>query len=64
MATETQELSNIEDFIKRLTKVKKDLAILYEEIANDGVEDDGNLSSIHNAILNVQCAIKHMEKQL
>ena len=58
---------NMMDINKDLAKMKdirKELSEVYDSQVNDGVVDNGNLSEIHNAILNVQTVIRWLESKI
>ena len=47
--------------LEQLKKVVRDLANVYKTQVTDNISDNGNLSTLNNAILNVKCAIKWIE---
>lgn len=49
--------------LKQLKQVRGILASVYSTQATDSLVDNGNLTQINNAILNVNAAIKWLEAQ-
>ena len=47
-----------------MKQVRTKLAQVYESQVNDGVMDNGNLTALNNAILNVNQVIRFMEAHL
>lgn len=54
----TQEKNDLE----QLYQVVRTLANVYKTQAIDGISDNGNLSTINSALLNIKIAIEWLEK--
>ena len=57
-------MSDVQAQINKLKNARDKVVEVYEEQATDDTPDNGNLSSMHNAVLNINLAIKFLEKQL
>jgi len=53
--------SQAENDLEQLKKVVKELANVYKTQVTDEISDNGNLTTLNNAILNVKVAIKWLE---
>ncbi len=53
-----------ENDLEQLKQVNKDLANVYKSQVTDKIMDNGNLTEINNAILNVKNVIRWLEKQI
>ncbi len=51
-----------EEDIQKLKDARDKVAEVYETQATDDAEDDGNLTSLNNAILTLNEAVKKIEK--
>ncbi len=49
--------------LAQLKQCNKDLANVYKSQVTDEIMDNGNLTEINNAILNIKNVIKWLEKQ-
>lgn len=49
--------------IEKLKTARDKVAEVYESQATDDLVDNGNLSSLNNTLLNINIAIKSIEKQ-
>ena len=53
-----------ENDLEQLKQVNKDLANVYKSQVTDKIMDNGNLTEINNAILNVKNVIRWLEKRI
>lgn len=54
-------VSQAENDLEQLKKVVRELANVYKTQVTDEISDNGNLTTLNNAILNVKVAIKWLE---
>lgn len=55
-------MTHADNDLKQLKEVVKELANVYKTQVTDDISDNGNLTTINNAILNVKNAIKWVEE--
>jgi len=56
-------MTQAENDLEQLIKVRKDLTNVYKSQATDNIIDNSNLSTLNNAILNVNSVIRWLESQ-
>ena len=54
-------MTQAQNDLEQLKEVMKTLANVYKTQVTDNISDNGNLSTINNAILNIKNAIKWLE---
>jgi len=57
-------MTQADNDLEQLKQVRKDLANVYKSQAVDSIIDNSNLSTINNAILNVNAVIRWLEAQI
>ena len=55
---------NVQDNIDKLKDARNKLAEVYESEVMDEVYDNGNLTTMNQAIISIEQAIKNLEKRL
>ena len=63
MKNKEVNMTQAENDLEQLIRVRKDLANVYKSQATDNILDNSNLSTLNNAILNVNSVIRWLEGQ-
>lgn len=57
------QVTQADNDLKQLIECRRTLSNVYKSQVNDGMLDNGNLSELNNAILNINQVIKFLESQ-
>lgn len=57
-------MSQGDNDLAQLKQCRKDLAGVYKSQVHDNISDNGNLATLHSAVLNVGSVIQWLERKL